>query len=56
VQAWKGLSLSRGRGQDGHFRVVLQGIAAQYVLKYRENYDVRDALEKKKEGYSMLSV
>ncbi len=32
VQARKGLSLTRGRGQDGHIREVLQRIAAQACI------------------------
>jgi P2-related tail formation protein len=32
-QAGKGFSLTRGRGQNGHIREVLQGIAAQVCIK-----------------------
>ncbi len=32
VRAREGLSLTRGRGQDGHIRKVLQGAAAQVCI------------------------
>ncbi len=38
--AGEGLSLTRGRGQDGHVREVLQGIAAQVCLNVYRDYDV----------------
>ncbi len=48
VQARKRLSLTRGRGQDGHIREVLQRIAAQACINVYRKYDVHDSLEKKK--------
>ncbi len=32
VQAWGGLSLTPGQGQNGHIRELLQGIAAQVCM------------------------
>jgi hypothetical protein len=58
TQDRKGLSLTPGRGQDGHICEVLQGIAAQVCMNVYRNYDVVIHLERKRKDLkcSMSSV